>query len=87
MQMFGGCGNLGSDENRKALLKRLAPCKSKSTIRYASDMGSLYTFVNPQLVVEVKVTDLQAEHSDGTTSKAMRMEFADNQWKNLGADG
>jgi len=84
MQMFGGCGNLGSDENRKALLKRIAPFNTASTIRYASDTGSLYTFVNPQLVVEVKVTDLQAEHSDGTASKAMRMEFADNQWKNLG---
>jgi len=86
MQIFGGCGNLGSDENRKKLFKLLDPIKTKSSIRYASDTGSLYTFVNPKLVVEIKVTDVQAEHSDGGISKAMLLEFSDNQWINLGME-
>jgi len=84
MQIFGGCGNLGADENRKALLKSLTPLDTQSTIRYASDTGSLYTFVKPEIVVEIKVTDLQAEHSDGSVSKAMKLDFVNNQWKNLG---
>jgi len=84
LQIFGGCGNLGSDDDRKDLLKKLTPLNTSSNLRYASDGGSLYTFVKPELVVEVRVSDLQAEHSDGNASKAMRLEFVDGQWKNLG---
>ena len=82
IQVFGGCGNLGSDENRRDLLKKLEALKVPSPIRWASETGSLYSFVKPQIVAEIKLTDLQSEHSDGTVSKAMRLSFEDNQWKN-----
>ena len=84
IQIFGGCGNIGSDENRKDLLKKLTPLNISTNLRYASDGGSLYTFVQPQIVVELKVTDIQADHSDGSASKAMLLDFSENQWKNLG---
>jgi len=84
MQIFGGCGNLGTDENRKDLLNKLMPLHANSPIRYPSDMGSLFTFVRPQIVVEIKVTDLQADRSDGSPSKSMKVEFKENAWKGLG---
>jgi hypothetical protein len=84
MQVFGGCGNLGSDENRRDLLKKLESLKASSSIRWASETGSLYSFVKPQIIAEIKLTDLQAEHSDGTVSKAMRLQFQDDEWKNTG---
>ena len=84
MQIFGGCGNLGSDEDRRALLKRLASLNVPSSIRWASDAGSLYTFVRPEIVAELKLTDLQSEHSDGTASKAMRLRFDSDKWTNTG---
>ncbi len=41
MQILGGCGNLGSDEDRKVLLPKLEKLKVESSVRYASDSGSL----------------------------------------------
>jgi hypothetical protein len=84
MQIFGGCGNLGTDAQRKSLLKQLSKLKIDAQIRYASDSGSLYTFVKPEVIVEIKVTDIQAEHSDGSVSKSMRLKLEKNQWEQQG---
>jgi hypothetical protein len=75
---------LGSNEERQTLLKRLTPLSIKSSIRYASDGGSLYTFVKPQIVVEVKLTDLQSEHSDATTAKTMQLKYDKEEYKPIG---
>jgi len=84
MQIFGGCGNLGSDDDRRKLLKQLTSLNVPSSIRWASDAGTLYTFVKPEIIAEIKLTDLQAEHSDGTISKAMRLQFDGAKWTNTG---
>lgn len=84
MQIFGGCGNLGTDAQRKSLLKQLNKLKIDAQIRYASDSGSVYTFVKPEVIVEIKVTDIQAEHSDGSISKAMRLKLERDQWEQVG---
>jgi hypothetical protein len=62
----------------------LQPLRCDQTIRYASQNGGLYTFVQPQIVVEIKLTDLQADKSDGTLSSGLLLNFSENQWKNLG---
>ena len=80
IQIFGGCGNLGSDGERKSLYTQLSALKVAAPIRYASDSGALYTFVKPEVVVEVKVTDLQIERSDGSNSSAMILAFKDASW-------
>lgn len=68
VQIFGGCGQVGSDDARRELAARLAPLKAASAVRWASESGSLYTFVTPGLAAEVRVSDLQAERSDGSVS-------------------
>ena len=81
IQIFGACGNLGSDEDRKALCTQLNKLKVVAPIRYASDSGSLYSFVKPEVVVEVKVSDLQLERSDGSNSSAMVLSYQDQTWR------
>jgi len=81
IQIFGACGNLGSDEDRKTLCTQLNKLKVVSPIRYASDSGSLYSFVKPEVVVEVKVSDLQLERSDGSNSSAMVLSYHDQIWQ------
>ena len=80
IQIFGACGNLGSDEDRKTLCAQLNKLKVVAHIRYASDSGSLYSFVKPEVVVEVKVSDLQLERSDGSNSSAMVLSYQDQTW-------
>ena len=84
MQILGGCGNLGSDEDRKALLPKLEKLKVESSVRYASDSGSLYTFVKPELVAEIRVNDLQSDRSDGTTSMTMMISHDKTGWTGHG---
>jgi hypothetical protein len=81
IQIFGACGNLGSDEDRKTLCTQLNKLKVVAPIRYASDSGSLYSFVKPEVVVEVKVSDLQLERSDGSNSSAMVLSYHDQIWQ------
>ena len=80
IQILGGCGNLGSDVDRSTLGKQLEKLKVDAPIRYASDSGSLYSFVKPELVVEIKVTDLQLERADGTNSSTMILSFKGGSW-------
>jgi len=83
-QILGGCGNMGSEEARKALLAKLQALKTESTARYASDGGGLYTFVKPELVTAVTVTDLQSLLSDGTPSTGMLVQYSKQGWSSLG---
>lgn len=65
LQVLGSCGNLGSDDDRRALAARLAPIRCESAYRHASSDGALYQFVRPELVLEIRVNDLQSEGTDG----------------------
>jgi hypothetical protein len=75
VQLLGGCGNLGSIVHRKAIFDRLSKSVVTSQVRYASDSGGLYRFVSPEIVVSVKVTDLQTERSDGTILSAPLLSY------------
>ena len=79
-QILGGCGNVGSESDRISLAQKLENLKVNAPIRYASDSGNLYTFVKPEIVVEVKVTDLQSERSDGSNSATMNLIYKDQVW-------
>lgn len=84
MQILGGCGNLGSDDDRKDLLAKLARLKTDSAVRYASESGSLYTFVTPELVAEIRVSDLQSDRSDGSLSMTMLLRHDQSGWTGHG---
>ena len=81
----GACGNLGDDAQRSEWFKRLQPCSVPSQIRRASDSGGLYQFVKPEYVVELTVTDLQGELSDGSSPIAQTAAFDASGWVNLGS--
>jgi hypothetical protein len=81
----GACGNLGDDAQRRAWFERLQPLHAVSQVRRASDSGGLYQFVQPTLVAEFTVTDLQAELSDGQVPKAQTATFGDAGWALAGA--
>jgi len=83
-QIVGGCGNLGTDENRVSLLRQLKPLDCNSAVRISSDTGGLYQFVKPSLIVQVKVTDLQADRSDGSPSLGHQIKLAEKGWSSLG---
>lgn len=84
MQLLGGCGNVGTMPQRKALFERLAPRKVASQVRHASDSGALYQFVAPEVVVTITVTDLQGERSDGTPATMPLLAHGDQGWMGLG---
>jgi hypothetical protein len=84
VQMLGGCGNLGSAEMRATLHQRLVGSVVPSAVRHASDSGALYRFVRPELVVTVRMTELQGERSDGTATTTPVLGYGDSGWVALG---
>lgn len=84
LQLLGGCGNLGSAEMRATLHKRLANSVAPSAVRHASDSGALYRFVRPEMVVTIRVTELQGERSDGTPTTTPMLSFGEEGWSGLG---
>jgi len=79
-QIIGGCGSLGSDENRKALMKRIQPLCADSDLHYASGSGEVYHFTHPEVIVEIKVTDIQAENTAGDAIKDSVLMFSEGKW-------
>lgn len=78
-QVLGSCGNLGTDDFRGRLYEQLHPDLTESKYRFASSTGALYRFVEPKVVVEVKVTDLQVEDTQGRPIRRMVLDFDEDQ--------
>jgi len=83
-QILGACGNLGTDEERSALLSQLETHSCPSQVRIASENGGLYTFVKPKLVAQLKLTDIQKDRSDGTPTLTHKMIATDQGWESKG---
>lgn len=83
IQIAGHCGNLGSDEARKALMATLRPLEAPSRFRCPSSSGELFTFVRPERVVEINVTDLQPETGAGKAVQSMVLDYCDGSWTPL----
>ncbi len=65
VQIIGSCGNLGTDDYRRALRERVTQLDREAAHHHASNDGTNYQFVRPESVFEIKVNDLQAEGSNG----------------------
>ncbi len=72
-QIAGHCGSLGTDADRRALFERLESKQCPSSFRYPNRSGDLFVFVAPELVAEIKVTDLQPEDSNGQAIRSMAL--------------
>ena len=76
LQIIGSCGNLGDDERRRALFALLAESTVDSNYRYASSSGALFRFVRPEVVVEVRLTDLQSADSSEKPVERMVLSYS-----------
>lgn len=84
VQILGACGNLGNDQTRKDLFAKLNQRTIASTVRYASESGALYTFVRPELVAEIRVSDLQSDRADGSVTRTPLMTLEKTGWLGRG---
>jgi len=83
-QFIGSCGNIGSDKDRKALMKNLKKNQVDSSWRVTSNTGAMYRFVKPTLVVEIKATDIQSEDSMANSIEKMKLTFDESGWSAAG---
>jgi hypothetical protein len=67
-------GNVGDAAARRSLHERLHPTQRQSSFRQATD-GIIYRFVEPTMVVELRVGDIQAEDARGRRTRQPRLEF------------
>jgi len=81
LQLIGQVGNLGTEDFRRELNKKLEALVCESRFRAASRTGALYRFVRPEIVVEVRMTDLQVDDSDGRPIPRMILEFESEEWR------
>ncbi len=82
-QVVGSIGNLGSDDDRKALLARLQPRVVPSEYRAVAGSGEMYQFVVPELVIEVSCTDLQAEDGEGRPVRQWALAHSPAGWSRV----
>lgn len=82
MQLIGSCGNMPT-EQRLAFMPVLQAMHADSNYRHANNRGALYRFVRPEIVVEIKVTDIQAEDSSGDPIERMILEWQDGAWRRV----
>ena len=75
MQLVGSCGNLGDDDARRALLSRLEPAVVTSAFRKVSSSGALYQLCRPETVIEVVVSDVQTDDSQGAAIRQWALHF------------
>lgn len=72
----GSCGNMSTD-TRRELRSLLAERPADSGFRLASRDGALYRFVRPEVVVEIKATDVQSEDSTGRSIARMVLTYGE----------
>lgn len=79
-QFIGSCGTIGSEDDRRALHKRLNKIESFANFRKASSGGALYKFVLPEIVVEIKASDVQSLDASGNSIRHMLIEHGNKGW-------
>lgn len=79
LQIIGSCGNM-TGEMRENLFGQLEPLATTATFRHASHDGALYRFVRPELIIEIKVTDILSEEGSGDPIKRMVFEYTDGTY-------
>lgn len=83
LQVIGRCGNFPGDATRREVMTALAPLVVDSAYREVDSDGVVFQFVRPERVVEVRVTDVQAERSDGSPVLRMVLGWEDGAWRPL----
>lgn len=75
-------GGVGDSPSRRSLHQQLTGLTCPSDFRKTSDnSGISYRFVEPRLVAEVRVTDVQSEDASGQRIRDPRLVFSPQGWK------
>ncbi|MCR9161620.1 MAG: hypothetical protein ACE37F_35595 [Nannocystaceae bacterium] len=80
VQVIGHCGNLGSDDDRRTVGALLRGLQCPSNYSEANTRGALFQTIEPKVVVEVRISDVQADTSSGDPVQRMVLTFADGAW-------
>lgn len=78
--LIGSVGNLGASAARIALREQIELLHAETKYRHASSNGALYRFVRPELVVEIKVNDLQSTDSSDADIPRMVLDYGAEGW-------
>lgn len=77
---LGTVGNFTEGLDRSMLLERLTPLAIASQYRRAASTGQLYQMIRPEILVECRVMDVQAEDSKGRAIRQPELQVDDAQW-------
>ena len=76
---IGSCGAFDSETLRKDLFKKLNKLKTTSNFQKIASNGTAYIFVKPEIVVEVKLLEMQGDKSNDQPIRHLKFEFKDNK--------
>jgi len=62
LQLIGSCGNMPTQQ-RLEFMRQVREMHVDSGYRHANSKGALYRFVRPEIIIEVRLTDVQSETS------------------------
>lgn len=79
-QIIGHCGNLGTEDARREWLERVRPLECESNYSEANSRGAMFQLVRPELVIEVRISDVQAENTSGDVVPRMVLAHEDGRW-------
>ena len=75
----GSCGSFASEKIKKDIYDKLSKLKVSSNFQKISSEGTPYIFVKPQVVVEVKLLEMQGDRSNDQPIRHLKYEFNNNK--------
>ena len=79
-QIIGHCGNLGNELERRAIGEKQRPLQCPSNYSEANTRGALFQTIRPELVIEIRISDVQADTSGGDPVQRMVLGFENDAW-------
>lgn len=84
LQLIGRVDTGFSGQERHDLAERLRPMQCASSLSLSSRSGLPYTWVRPEMVVEVTCHELLAMNSDGESIRRWRVDCGEDGWMPMG---
>lgn len=81
---LGTVGTFEEGVDRRELLEILQPLVIDSEYRQAASTGQLYRMVRPEVLIECRLLDLQAEDARGRPIRQPELHVVDGQWQVAG---
>lgn len=78
--LIGVAGNIATDVQSQAGLSVMKSIVVPSDYRHAASTGQVYQMVRPEIIVEVRVVDVQSFDSKGLPMKQPTLRYADGRW-------